>query len=96
MLFRSQAFGAGFLAVDRERDANAMESALRFFPLLRNAGWRRPGEPAGKGFVMRTRTAVRKLHFVVWGAGHENILTKGSTSDHNAANPGPFGKSLIC
>ena len=44
---RDQPLGAGVLAVDRERDADAMERALGLFPLLGDAvGGVRSSQPA--------------------------------------------------
>ncbi len=62
---RDQPFAAGFLAVDRERDADAMEGPLRLFPLLGDAGGRRAVEPPGERLVRRADAPVRGAHFIV-------------------------------
>ncbi len=67
---RNEALRSGIFAVHRERDADAMERALRLFALLRDA--RRVGafEPVGKGPVMGADAAVGGGHFIVGTGGH--------------------------
>ena len=62
---RDQAFGARVLAVHRERDADAVECALRLLALVRDAFGRRALQPVGERTVVRPDAAVGKTHFVV-------------------------------
>ena len=90
---RDQALGARVLAVDGERDADAMERALGLVALLRDAGRRRcarasrrtPGNGAGS-----PPSGAR--HFVV-GGGTDIGCTSGSV-DRYSKPSGQYGKSL--
>ena len=62
---RDQPLGAGFLAIDRERDAKAMERPLGFFPLLGDAVGRRAVEPPGERLVRWPNATVGGTHFIV-------------------------------
>ena len=60
----NQSFGTRLLAIDGERDADAMEDALRFATLLRDAVRRRPLEPVGERAIVGTQRTFRGTHFV--------------------------------
>ena len=62
---RNQALGAAVVAVDGERDADAMEEPLGFFALLRDAFEGRTVEPVGESAVMRPDGPVGRPHFVI-------------------------------
>ena len=65
-----RALRARVFAVHRERDADAMERALRFLALLRNAIGRGALEPVGEGSVVGAQLAVGGPHFVIARRGH--------------------------
>ena len=74
---RNQAFGARGLAVDRERDADAMEEEVRGVAVLRDARGRRLPQPFGERLVVRAHRAAGVVHLVVDSVRHSpNIKQK--------------------
>jgi hypothetical protein len=71
---RHQPLRSAVLAIHRERDADAMECALRFLALLRDAARRRTLQPPGERLVMRAHAAPGEPHFIVGVTGHESFL----------------------
>ncbi len=88
---RNQPLGARVLAVDGERDADAVERALRLLALLRDLVRRRPAEPVREIPVMGANGPVRGLHFVV-GSVRQGVT--GPMGLGPSANRAPARKSL--
>jgi len=67
---RNQPFDAGLFALHSERDADAMERALRLASLLCDPVGRGPVEPVGESPVMGSHFALGSAHFVVGRGEH--------------------------
>ena len=90
---RDQPLGALLLAVDRERDADAVERPFGLLALLRDAIGRRPLEPAGERPVVRPDRPVRGAHFIVGWGRHESIFG-GWSRGHRAYSKRRAGEGM--
>jgi hypothetical protein len=64
---RDQPFGAFFLAVDRERDTDAVEEGVRLGALLRQALGGLSLQPLGVTPVVGARRTTVRIHFIIGG-----------------------------
>src|SRR5205807_4539993 len=81
-----QSLGAFSLAVNRERDADAMKRALRFVPFLRDSIRRRSIEPVRECPIVGAHGAVRHAHFVVGVGGHSKFCCRVSWAKQTASH----------
>lgn len=67
--------GAGFFAVDRKGDADAMEQCVGLGTLLRELLERRRRQPFGNALVMHGECAVIRVHLVVRCVFQQYVLS---------------------